>query len=304
MPPEVISARAAAEETGEDEPQQGGAATGRPAAPLPPRPPWAEAAEPEPEVDPPPAAGRRTAARSVPLPQRPPWARSDDAPPAEDPAAEEEAVPAGNGSAGAPSPGPGCRAFLASGIVVAEPAPGISVKPGCSLTEPVQLAAVFLEDGTRVNLKPAALLQCDMARAVADWIRGDLASGLASSSGRLAAVRVAGAYECRPRNRQPGAPMSEHGTGNAFDVGGFELASGAAMKVASGGLGSFAPAMKESACRRFTTVLGPGSDGFHEDHIHVDLARRNGGYRLCRWRLPGEARAQSARPGRARTASD
>ena len=32
--------------------------------------------------------------------------------------------------------------------------------------------------------------------------------------------------------------------------------------------------LKASACARFTTVLGPASDGFHENHVHVDLAER------------------------------
>ena len=30
-------------------------------------------------------------------------------------------------------------------------------------------------------------------------------------------------------------------------------------------------------------MLGPGSDGYHEDHIHVDLAQRRSDYRLCQW---------------------
>ena len=37
------------------------------------------------------------------------------------------------------------------------------------------------------------------------------------------------------------------------------------------------------ACTRFSTVLGPGSDGHHEEHIHVDLAERRGGYKMCQW---------------------
>ena len=41
--------------------------------------------------------------------------------------------------------------------------------------------------------------------------------------------------------------------------------------------------MRVSACRHFTTVLGPGSDGYHEDHVHVDLAERRNGFRLCQW---------------------
>ncbi len=38
-----------------------------------------------------------------------------------------------------------------------------------------------------------------------------------------------------------------------------------------------------SVCTRFTTVLGPGSDWYHEDHIHLDLAQRRNNYKLCQW---------------------
>ena len=30
-------------------------------------------------------------------------------------------------------------------------------------------------------------------------------------------------------------------------------------------------------------MLGPASDGFHENHVHVDLAERRSGYRICQW---------------------
>jgi hypothetical protein len=30
-------------------------------------------------------------------------------------------------------------------------------------------------------------------------------------------------------------------------------------------------------------VLGPGADPAHEFHLHVDLAERRNGYRLCQW---------------------
>ena len=38
-----------------------------------------------------------------------------------------------------------------------------------------------------------------------------------------------------------------------------------------------------SVCARFSTVLGPGSDWYHEDHIHLDLMERNNNYRICQW---------------------
>ena len=40
-----------------------------------------------------------------------------------------------------------------------------------------------------------------------------------------------------------------------------------------------------SACTRFPTVLGPGSDWYHEDHIHLDLMERRGNYRICQWNV-------------------
>ena len=36
-------------------------------------------------------------------------------------------------------------------------------------------------------------------------------------------------------------------------------------------------------CARFSTVLGPGSDGYHEDHIHLDLMERRNNYKICQW---------------------
>ena len=36
-------------------------------------------------------------------------------------------------------------------------------------------------------------------------------------------------------------------------------------------------------------MLGPGSDGYHENHIHVDLMERRSGFRgMCQWdvRMP------------------
>jgi hypothetical protein len=30
-------------------------------------------------------------------------------------------------------------------------------------------------------------------------------------------------------------------------------------------------------------VLGPGSDWYHEDHIHLDLMERRNNYKICQW---------------------
>jgi hypothetical protein len=46
---------------------------------------------------------------------------------------------------------------------------------------------------------------------------------------------------------------------------------------------NFREQMRRSACGRFNTVLGPGSDGYHENHVHVDLQERSRGFRMCQW---------------------
>jgi hypothetical protein len=40
-----------------------------------------------------------------------------------------------------------------------------------------------------------------------------------------------------------------------------------------------------SVCARFSTVLGPGSDWYHEDHIHLDLMERHNNYKICQWNV-------------------
>ena len=91
-------------------------------------------------------------------------------------------------------------------------------------------------------------------------------------------------YECRGRNRVPGAKLSEHGKGNAVDLRSFILADGRVVTLTDVTVAKdFRDELRESACHRFTTVLGPGSDSAHESHIHVDLIERRGGYRMCQW---------------------
>jgi hypothetical protein len=41
--------------------------------------------------------------------------------------------------------------------------------------------------------------------------------------------------------------------------------------------------VRASACAHFATVLGPGSDSEHAEHVHVDLEPRRNDYKLCEW---------------------
>ncbi len=115
-----------------------------------------------------------------------------------------------------------------------------------------------------------------MAEAIADWVRDDLAQLAAFNLGsRLRAVRNYAAYHCRSRNNIIGAVMSEHGKGNALDVRWITLVNGKTVDPTDPHVSQdFRESWKKSVCARFSTVLGPGSDGYHENHIHVDLMER------------------------------
>jgi extensin-like protein len=122
-------------------------------------------------------------------------------------------------------------------------------------------------------------------------------------------VQQISAYSCRGMNGNPRANVSEHAFGNALDIASFTLADGRRVTVRDGWRGApeeqgFLRDVQASACERFTTVLAPGSNVFHYDHMHVDLMRRSGGHRACNPRaVSGEevaarARAHYARQGR------
>ena len=142
----------------------------------------------------------------------------------------------------------------------------------------------MLRGGQRVSLKPAATLRCEMAKAVADWVRDDaapLAEGLGSV---LNGLDNFDSYECRGRNRVKGGKLSEHGKANAIDVRSLDLANGTKLSLTDRTLSrEIREKVLWSVCTRFTTVLGPGSDWYHEDHIHLDLAERRNGFKLCNW---------------------
>jgi hypothetical protein len=227
----------------------------------------------------------------VPLPKP----RPDEAPAAAPPpAASSKAVPAEPGkpaaptaTAATPTPQPSaCRLALTEEIAIAPSIPDIHGPGGCGGEDLVRLEAIVLPDKHRVSLKPAATLRCGMAAALADWVRNavePLAEGLGS---RLSDLDNFDSYECRGRNRVAGALLSEHGRANALDVRGWKLANGQSIGLTDRNVPrGLRETVLHSVCARFTTVLGPGSDGYHEDHIHLDLMERHNNYKICQWNV-------------------
>jgi hypothetical protein len=113
-------------------------------------------------------------------------------------------------------------------------------------------------------------------------------------------IKQISAYSCRGMNGNPRARISEHAFGNALDISAFMLADGRKVTVKDGWRGSpeeqgFLHDVQLAACDQFSTVLAPGSNRFHYDHIHVDLMRRASGHTICQPdAIPGDVAAARA----------
>jgi hypothetical protein len=185
-----------------------------------------------------------------------------------------------------------CEEFVRTDVAVAVALDPMAWDNGCTAAAPVGMSAVKLAPGRLVELKPAAVLRCPTALAIARWVREDLAPLAERLGSNIERIDVAASFSCRPRNSVFGAVMSEHGKANALDIRALHLADGRKIAIEnSDGPREFLVGMRQSACARFTTVLGPGSDRDHETHLHVDLAERRGGYRICQWTLPDPEKA-------------
>lgn len=144
---------------------------------------------------------------------------------------------------------------------------------GCGVAEPVRVTSV-----AGVRLSEAAIMDCPTARALKTWVNKGLKPAFPKSE--VVELRVAAHYSCRPRNNQKGAKISEHGKGRAIDLAAIVLDDGRVLTVADD-WGKVLRRVYKAACGIFGTTLGPGSDGYHEEHMHFDTARyRAGSY--CR----------------------
>ena len=153
--------------------------------------------------------------------------------------------------------------------------------PDCGMVNPITVTQIV--DG--VALEPPATLRCDAALAGARWVADAVLpfSRKLGDRGHLVAMDNGTGYLCRPR---ADGETSEHAFGNALDIMGFRFENGDAIPVQPrGGDGtieeSFQRAVRSAGCLDFTTVLGPGSDADHRDHLHLDIKARENGFRIC-----------------------
>ena len=159
--------------------------------------------------------------------------------------------------------------------------------PGeCTATDVVNVNAVILPDNHRVVFSPVVTLQCSMAEVVAHWIRDDVAPTLAALGMSLLGVESLESFGCRSFNGISGAKLSEHGHANALDVRSLKIANGTVIELTNAMVSKpLREHLRETACARFSTVLGNGADAYHENHVHIDLMQRTNNYKICQWNI-------------------
>ncbi len=164
-------------------------------------------------------------------------------------------------------------AVCGSASIIGVPVSSVSssVSRQCGISWPVRLYEV-----AGVTLRERPLVNCPTARALEAWVRRGIKPAVRDIGAQLASMRVVAHYACRTRNNRPGGRVSEHGKGNAIDIAAFGLNGGDEISVSRdwgrGAKGQALLQIQSAACGPFGVVLGPGSDGFHEDHLHVDIS--------------------------------
>jgi Extensin-like protein C-terminus len=160
----------------------------------------------------------------------------------------------------------------------------------CGLTRPLKVTA--LQDGA-VMFNSTQTLDCSMVAELNDWLARVVQPAAEARFGeKVVEIDSMGSYNCRSINHQFGARLSEHSFGNAIDIGGYHLADGRKITYVRDWTHgdpqtqAFLRDLHGGACELFTTVLSPGANPFHYNHMHVDLAmhgmRSTGLRHVCR----------------------
>lgn len=163
-------------------------------------------------------------------------------------------------------------AVCGDAAIIGRTSPPIAARlKGCGLQDGVSVISV-----AGVGLTQPAAIDCTTAKALKNWVETGVKPAVGRKGGGVAALQIAASYSCRGRNNQKGAKVSEHGRGRAVDISALILADGTLVTVLKGwgskGYGKTLASARGAACGPFNTVLGPGSDRFHADHVHLDTA--------------------------------
>lgn len=181
-----------------------------------------------------------------------------------------------------------CRLALAMLGTVYETQPTIldPQNPQCGIANPLRVDQII----PGVTLEGGAIMRCATARALALWTSEFVMPAAATlpDAPRVTAMQLGSTYGCRNRigTGQDAPKISQHALGNAIDITAIEFDTGASLPVVprqdtGDRAEAFQRTIRASACLYFSTVLGPGSNAAHDDHLHLDIAKRRGDWRLC-----------------------
>ncbi|WP_228243393.1 extensin family protein [Porphyrobacter sp. GA68] len=167
-----------------------------------------------------------------------------------------------------------CLADLRGARSAFSSVPDQQFAPGCAVNGAVILTSLGADAGQIAvsNLGPVA---CPLASGFNAWVRFGVDRAARQYLGSpLARVETMGSYACR--NVAGTSRLSAHSQARAIDIGGFVLADGRRITVLAGWNGGteaeqqFLRVIRDSACRRFGTVLSPDYNAAHRDHLHIE----------------------------------
>ncbi|WP_207101800.1 extensin family protein [Paracoccus shandongensis] len=181
-----------------------------------------------------------------------------------------------------------CKLALSHlGTVYAEQPPLTdAADPDCGIARPIRVDRILPD----LVLEGGAVMRCDTARGLGFWARDFLRPAASHLPGapRVTGLRLGTTYDCRPRigTGEDRPKLSEHALGNAIDIAAVLLDGADPLVIQprtdTGDLAeAFQRTIRAAGCLFFTTVLGPGANAAHDDHLHLDIAARRGGWRLC-----------------------
>jgi hypothetical protein len=236
------------------------------------------------------AGGPSVAEPMPPLPPPRPSVAPSQTPPPAAPAEIRQETPSATGPAAPTADADLCLSRLkAAGFEVDVAEQPSDPNERCRIETPVRLKAVSVPSrpGTAVRLGDQPILACRFAGAFGHWL-GDLVAPVVAGSlnTELKSVRTGPGFVCRNRNGAATGKLSAHAEGLAIDIADFELANGSTLRIKPESDAPPSPllsALRTAACGWFTTVLGPGSDAAHADHLHLDVQQHGSSdrYRIC-----------------------
>jgi len=140
----------------------------------------------------------------------------------------------------------------------------------CQIDTPIRVY------GLSIRWNQPATLGCQLGDVVMRFEREVVEPDAIEILGKpVVSERNLGAFSCRAEASSRRV-LSQHAVGRAIDLAGWTLSDGSRIDVEKdwtdrGPRGRFLHAVALGACRYFSVVLTPSTNGLHHDHFHLDI---------------------------------